>query len=274
MSTHDDRSDQPRSVTRRRALGRLLGLAGAAAVAATLPAEAGAQPVSSMLDAPPVAALPDWLADRPEWFLASVERYAAALATLRDPLGAYGKLAVTETRAESLAFWTECMVAGMNVPEAEREAERRAWREEWASTPKEVDQSRIITVRIRRLGRNERARLRRWLVTLPAGERDPRVVYRLGWRDRVHGERDHDFLHVVAPARRSIFDPSPIEHAGAVLGGASRAAGLAAVGEPPTYTFGCAHHAPMESWVARTLYEWPDGEVTTYAVRHGPADAA
>ena len=100
------------------------------------------------------------------------------------------------------------------------------------------------------------------------------MVYRLGWRDGVHGERDYDFLHVVAPARRPIADPSPLEHAVAVLGEAGRAAGLGRPGEPLISTFGCAHHAPMESWVARTLYEWPDGGVTTYAVRHGPADAA
>ena len=46
MPSHDERSDQPRSVTRRGALGRLLGLAGAATVAAALPAVAAAAPAA------------------------------------------------------------------------------------------------------------------------------------------------------------------------------------------------------------------------------------
>ena len=272
MSTHDDRSDQPRSVTRRRALGRLLGLAGAAAVAATLPAEAGAQPVSSMLDAPPVAALPDWLADRPEWFLASVERYAAALATLRDPLDTYRKLSRTETRAETVAFWAECMVAGMNVSDEELAERDRAWREEQARAPKEVAQDRIVTVRIPRLDRNERARLRRWLATLPTGPRDPRVAYRLGWRDRVHGQRDHDYLHVVAPARRPWTEPSPSEHADRVVVTMLNATKIDARGW--TLVQLCSHRAPGAPWAAPVLYEWADGTVTWHRVRHRPAETA
>ena len=181
---------------------------------------------------------------------------------------------LAETREYMVGRCAQIYIAGMNVSDEDVDARVRAWCEEEARTPKTVAQDRIVTVRIPRLDRNERARLRRWLAKLPAGERDPRVVYRLGWRDRVHGERDHDFLHVVAPARRSIFDPSPIEHAGAVLGGAIHAAGLPQSGEPPASTFGCAHHAPAESRVAWTLYEWPDGSVSPYAVRGDRARTA
>ena len=153
------------------------------------------------------------------------------------------------------------LIAGMNLTEEEA----AALYPPRPVAPREVAQDRIVTVRIPRLDRNERARLRRWLARLPTGARDPRVVYRLGWRDGLHGQRDSDFLHVVAPARRSIFCPSPREHAertvAAVLDGAKIDAGGWAL------AYVCSHQSPGRPWAAPHLYEWADGEITWTRVR-------
>jgi hypothetical protein len=63
------------------------------------------------------APMPDWLADRPEWFVENVERYAEILARLDCPEDMLRE-DYAETREDMVARWVERLVDAMNGADA------------------------------------------------------------------------------------------------------------------------------------------------------------
>ena len=259
MSTPRDRYDAPDGVTvpvrigRRRALGRLFGLAGAATAAAALPAVAEAQPVSSTLDTPPVTVLPDWLEGQPDWLLVGLERIARIAARPvhpdRSPDRPVAALDCVGDIMEMFAdVWTESPdVTEARVAEREREAARKK-----ARTPAEIPTARIATARIAKLDRNRRRRVHRWIKRQPTGPEHP--IIRLRPAGRVGEWRRWDCIDVAQPARHR-WEETPFAVLDRVMADLGRVIG------PRSYVMQCCHWSPDPAY----LYALPDGTLVETA---------
>ena len=64
------------------------------------------------------------------------------------------------------------------------------------------------------------------------------------------------------PASRTIFNPSPTDHAAALVVAAG-----AAIRRPLVRTYLCAHQSLTEFRGRTRLYEWADGKITMTSVR-------
>ena len=228
------------TITRRGALGRLLGLGAGAAAAAALPA----LPVRAELAAPATAeVLPAWLMADPE-LARGMERFARAAAAYPGEkericrlLDVQADFIETVTRT-----WNDPKPAPRPAPEPAPERARA------------VAGSRIVTLRIDRLTVNDRRRVRRWIAALPQGEDHPIVALRLGNRWSAGDEVSYDFLDVAAPA--PAYRPSPIDHGRAVA-----EAYTAKFGGAPC-TLLCGHHGLTEPGAVTAMGVYPDGRVT------------
>lgn len=228
------------TVTRRGALGRLLGLGAGAAAAVALPAlPARAEPVAP----PTVEVLPDWLTADPE-LTPGLERLARAMAAYPGPKDLMVRLLdhQAEFIEHTTATWNDPRPEPKPAPAPAPERARR------------VDGDRIVTLRLDRLTVNERRRVRRWLAALPRGEADPIVSLRLGDRWWGSGEAPYDFLDVAAPI--PAYRPSPIDHGRAVAEAYTAKFG----GEPCTIV--CAHHGLNEPGAITGMGVFSDGRVT------------
>jgi hypothetical protein len=128
-----------------------------------------------------IVALPDWLEGRPDWLLANVERYAAALAGLDDPNTPAGEDG--RTRADRVLTFAGLVVEILNAPPSPPEPPKARL----------IHPDRIATVRFGALDRNARRRLRRWLARQPVGPSHPIIRYRVG---RYAEDRGWDLLDV------------------------------------------------------------------------------
>ena len=190
-------------LTRRGALGRLLGLGAAATAAVALPQTIQAAPLAPITPiAPPVPVLPDWLTAEP-WMPELVERFARALAAYPDGQGKWA--------ANLLVGSLETVVRAIDEePDEEPAPPPIMTTPTRRDPPIFMNTEDVATARIRRLTPNERRKARRWVAGLVVSDTYP--VVRLRNARRVSGAaRAYDFLDVAVPKRLSFAwrDRSP-----------------------------------------------------------------
>lgn len=263
-----------RRLTRRGALGRLLGLGVAAA----------ALPVAAL--AAPVAPAPAWLADTETWELPYLERIARAMPAAHINQGRLFSEQAEHVTGERFAEWLALMVERSADPDYftivvtsrigaldDRPAPPRPVTEReavWVA----VRDDRIASIRFSKLDRNARRRARAWIARQPVGREHPIIRLRSG--RRAWGLGGFDFLDVAEPLDGD-DRPSAYARAGEVFERMYKAIWRDRTALPPigAYAFVCSHQGAGAAWA---MHVTPEGRLmesaADYERRRAEMDAS